>query len=340
MSNDISLLNNIDRLFGSIFTRTDITEIVVNCEKKVFYEDFTGFHEGSEEENSRITKKACEQFSNALAAYSNQTFNENKPIMGATLPGGERVQVIMPPALDHQQFSITIRKPSSKTFELSYYEEQGFFDDLIVGEKVSEVDLKLTEFLDQNNYPGFLNLAVSSGDKNIIIVGETGSGKTTFMKSLIDSIDVDERLITIEDTREIFLKNHHNFVNLLYPQGAKSEDFLNATSLLKSCLRMRPDRILVSELRGGETFDYINAVSSGHGGSITSLHAGSVEEALMRLTLMFLQNETGSRIPYETVSSIIKNTIDIILIIKIDHGKRKLHTLHWKDYQKRVNDDK
>lgn len=332
-NNSVSLLKNIESLFGSLFQRTDITEIVVNCENKVFYEDSSGFHEGTEEENARITQKACKQFSNALAAYSNQTFNENKPIMGATLPNGERVQVIMPPALDHQQFSITIRKPSGKTFDLSHYKDQGFFDDLVLGQGGSIVDQKLTEFLDQNDYSKFLDLAVSSAQKNIIIVGETGSGKTTFMKSLIDSISVEERLITIEDTREIFLKNHTNFVNLLYPQGAKAGDFLNATTLLKSCLRMRPDRILVSELRGGETFDYINAVSSGHGGSITSLHAGSVDEALMRLTLMFLQNDTGSRIPYETVSSIIKNTIDIILIIKINNGKRKLHTLYWKDYK-------
>lgn len=331
MNKNISLLSNINRLFGGLFNQKEITEIVINKANSLFFEDQTGFHLASEDILDKITLKNCEQFANALASYSNQSFNSKNPIMGATLPDGERVQIIMPPALDQDQFSITIRKPSFKSFDLKHYKDQGFFEKLEnTDNKESSINDQLSLRIKERDYLSFFDLAVKVG-KNIVIVGETGSGKTTFMKSLIDSIPESERLITIEDTREIFLKKHSNYVNLLYPQGASSTDPLNATVLLKSSLRMKPDRILVSELRGGETFDYINAVSSGHNGSITSLHAGSVQESFMRLTLMFLQNSTGSRIPYDTVNQIIKNTIDIVAIIKVKNGKRFIGEFYWKD---------
>lgn len=335
VKNNVTINSCIERLFGNIFDNSDITEIIINHQGLVIYEDSTGFKFGTEEENSRVTKSNIEQFANALAVYSNQNISEKMPIMGGTLPGGERVQVIRPPALDQGQYSITIRKPSYRNLTLDDYQKSGFFDSLVMEKTKSPIDIKLAAYLDQSDFSNFLKYAVETGEKNIIIVGETGSGKTTLMKALIDFIPGHERLVTIEDTRELFLRNHKNFVNLTYPQGATFLDSLNATTLLKSSLRMRPDRILLAELRGGETFDYINAVSSGHGGSITSLHAGSVEEAFMRLSLMFLQNETGSKIPYETVKSIIENTIDIVLIIGFDaNGQRRIKTLHWKDYKK------
>lgn len=332
MTLNVSLVNSIDNLFGDLFHEKGITEIVINKPGSIFYENSEGFHAGNESQNAKITLKNCQQFANALASSSNQQFNAKNPIMGATLPSGERVQIIMPPAIDQDQFSITIRKPSAITLDLNYYKESGFFSKIVMGNEESPLNQKLNSLLKEKNYADFFDLAVSSAEKNILIVGETGSGKTTFMKSLINSIDQNERLITIEDTRELFL-SHQNSVNLLYPQGASSTSSLNATVLLKSCLRMRPDRILVSELRSGETYDYINAISSGHGGSITSAHAGSVQEAIMRLTLMFLQNDTGSRIPYDVVESLIRDTIDIIAIIKVKNGQRNISELYWKDHK-------
>lgn len=332
MIQNISLNNSIDCLFGDLFYQSDITEIVINKPHSLFFENRTGFHAGTEEQNKQITLKNCQQFANALASYSNQQFNSKNPIMGATLPTGERVQIIMPPAIDHEQFSITIRKPNAADLDLSYYKNNGFFSEIVMSKNESTLNKNLNDLLKVKDYASFFDLAVSSAEKNILIVGETGSGKTTFMKSLINSIDKNERLLTIEDTRELFL-SHKNSVNLLYPQGASSSDPINATVLLKASLRMKPDRILVSELRGGETYDYINAVSSGHGGSITSSHSGSVKEAFMRLILMFLQNDTGSRIPYETVESMIKDTIDIVAVIKAKNGKRNISELHWKDYR-------
>lgn len=139
-------------------------------------------------------------------------------------------------------------------------------------------------------YSEFLRRAVQL-KKTIVIARETSSGKTTFMKSLIQEIPSNECLITIEDVPELSLPtNYPNHVRLFYPSEAKEADVpINATILLKSCLRMKPDRILLAELRGNEAFDFI----SGHRGSITSCHAGSCKLAFERLALMMLQNPQG-----------------------------------------------
>lgn len=324
---NVSLKEHSKNLFGALLDKEGINEIIINREGSIYYETSEGFIEGNEEQKERVTEENILRFSNAVATYAKKTFNELSPIIGATLPNGSRIQIVRPPAIDSKQFSITIRKPSLTSFDLEFYKKNNFFKKIIANETNKDEE-KLKELFNQKDYVGFLDFAVKAGEKNIVVVGETGSGKTTLMKTLIKSIDLDERLITIEDTREVFLK-HDNAVNLLYPDIDKSK--ITPTVLLKSCLRMRPDRIILSELRGAETFDYINAISSGHGGSITSLHAGSVDEAFRRMVLMFLQNETGSTIPYETVEKIIRATIDIVIVIKVSQEGRFVSEFYWKE---------
>ena len=326
-----ALRSHINNLFGDLLTRHDITEIVINKIGQIRYETKSGWQIGTKEENERITKDNLNFFVNASATYSNNILNENHPIMSADLPDGERLQVVIPPACDKSQYSITIRKPSQFTITLDDFSNQGFFDDIVLGEHVDPVDSELQKLLSEKQYREFLSLAVACGTKNIVIAGATGSGKTTFMKSLIYSIPADQRIITIEDVREITSTIHDNIVNLMY----SSEDLsvINPSVLLKSCLRMKPDRILLAELRSGEAFDYINVISSGHGGSLTSLHAGSYEQVITRLTMMSLQNPTGSKIPYDTTKEIIRDTVDIVLHIGNINGKRRITTIFWKDYK-------
>ena len=144
------------------------------------------------------------------------------------------------------------------------------------------------------------------------------------MKSLIDFIPVSERLITIEDVEEIKFYEHKNFVQLFYPSEAKSGDFLNSATLLKSCLRMKPDRILLAELRGGETYDFLNVISSGHNGSMTSCHAGSVKTAYDRLVMMSMQNPQAIALGKDMIMDIVKNVIDMIVVFKRHNGKRQV----------------
>lgn len=327
-----ALRSHIKNLFGDLLNSNDITEIVINRINQIRYEDKNGWHVGTDEENALITKENLNYFVNAAATYSNNILNDSHPIMSADLPDGERLQVVIPPACDKSQFSITIRKPSQFTITLDDFSNQGFFNDIVIGEYVDPVDSELQKSLSEKRYKEFFSLAVSCGTKNIVIAGATGSGKTTFMKSLIYSIPADQRIITIEDVREITSTIHDNMINLLY--SSENQSVINPSILLKSCLRMKPDRILLAELRSGEAFDYINVISSGHGGSLTSLHAGSYEQVITRLTMMSLQNQTGSKIPYDTTKEIIKDTVDIVIHIGNIHGKRRITSIFWKDYKK------
>lgn len=332
---NISLLLSIDNLFGGLFKNSEITEIVINKFNEIWYENESGFIRGTEEECNRVTDFNCKKFTNCVASYCDQELNAKNPILGTTLPTGERIQIVIPPCVPTNQFSITIRKPMKKILMLDEYEANGFFDNIIIGEQIPPIDIELAQLLKEKNYKAFFKLATECGLKNLAIAGATGSGKTTFFRAVMNEIPHYERLITIEDVRELFDEKHQNVVNLLYPSEVKSSDqSVTPAILLKSCLRMKPDRILLAELRSGEAFDYVNAISSGHGGSITTLHAGSKEEVIRRLTLMTLQNPTGSKLPYETARSIIEDTIDIIIHIGRINGKRGITSLYWKDYEK------
>lgn len=335
MSENISLSSFQKKLFGDLLTNPDITEIAINKAGEILYEDSKGWKMGNEEQCNAVTQDLCEKFSNSIAGDKSLPFNESNPILGTTLRDGSRIQIVKYPACDYGQFSITIRKPSSSNYKLSSYQEAGFFDHIINNNvNISDsLNLKLSKYLDADNFTFFLDEAVKSGKYNIVIAGGTGSGKTTLMKSLINSINKDERIITIEDVRELFLEKQYNYVNLLYPsEGGHSKLDVTASKLLKSSLRMKPDRILIAELRGGETFDWINIISSGHGGSITSLHAGTVDEVIQRLCLMALMNETGANIPYDSIKKIILNTIDIIIHITNKNGQRIVDAFYFKQY--------
>ena len=212
------------------------------------------------------------------------------------------MQIVIPNATKENHISITIRKPSKVRYTIDDYINNGSIDAKMANE---------------------LKIAIENG-KNIIICGETGSGKTTFMKTLIDFIPLDERIITIEDVEEIKFWDHKNFVQLFYPSEAKSDSLVNATTLLKSCLRMKPSRILLAEVRGGETYDFLNVISSGHNGSMTSCHAGSVKSAIDRLVMMSMQNTQAQVLGKDMLLDIVSNTIDYIVVFKRLGKKRQV----------------
>ena len=318
MNNQSSLDFYTNNYFGELLAKDNINEIAYQKPHELWYQDNKGvWHLCKTELNEAIALS----YASTLANNMNDVINENKPILSCMLPNGDRVQVTMPPSSKYT--SITIRKPSRTHITFEMIKNSGAFDEIktVDEEAISKTDKELRTFFEDKNWADFLSKSVEYG-KNIVMVGETGSGKTTFMKSLIDFIPINERIITIEDVSEIVFHKHKNYVNLFYPDNAKPGDFLNAGVLLKSCLRMKPDRILLAELRGSEAYDFINILSSGHKGSITSLHAGSCLETFTRLALMIIQSEQGRAISFNRILKMLEGAINVVVHFTEIKGKR------------------
>lgn len=322
-------------LFGELISDPSVTELAINRPGEIFFE-----RNGKWEvlDRSDLTYDLAETFAVNAAIFNAQTFEaKTRPILSAVLPNGERLQAVAPPACPEGRISLTVRRPSFDVRHLDGYKNSGFFNELRVpGEKSPEAlemaklaqsfnsaDWIKTHSLEETSIARyqFIKRAVQLG-KNVVVAGETGSGKTTFMKALMQEIPTSERIITIEDVPELLygLPNHRNQVNLLYP--SEGDDFLTASALMKSCLRMKPDRILIAELRGGETYDWLNACLSGHGGSITSCHAGSCAGVFDYLALKVLQSEAGSKLPAHVIKELLHLVIDVVIHIHNDHGHR------------------
>ena len=327
--NSLSLNHYILKYFKEPLLDKDITEICYNGGNYIFALQSNGKWKSYETE---LTFKSAKAIATTTASAKETEITASKPILSSTLTNEERVQIVIYPATKKNHVSITIRKPSKNKVSLEQYEKQKLFfindnKDIV---KSNEKNLKL--LYAEEKYKEFIIEAVKLG-KNIIVSGATGSGKTTFMKTLIDFIPKSKRIISIEDVEELVFSNHDNYVQLFYPSEAKSDDFLNATSLLKSCLRMKPDIILLAELRGGETYDFINIINSGHSGSITSCHAGSVQETFSRLELMMLQNESGNKIPFDVIRETLRKTIDIVIHMADTNEGRRITEIYYKDME-------
>ena len=329
----VSLEKYARKYFGIYLDDDNITEICYNGDDKLWTQNTKGIWECHETE---LDFDGANAFAQASGAFKEDQINQARPIMSCILVTGERVQIAMPPATKREHISITIRKPSKVRYTIDDYKKSGIFDSIKAQDSNKNKtlnDVELYSLYENREWAQFISKAVAYG-KNIVICGETGSGKTTFMKSLIDFIPTTDRLITIEDVEEIKFYEHKNFVQLFYPSEAKSGDFLNSATLLKSCLRMKPDRILLAELREAETYDFVNVLTSGHGGSITSCHAGSSADCFKRLGMMILQNPQGQHIPYEIIQKMLFDVIDVIVHLYAHAGKRHISEIYFKDLVK------
>jgi type IV secretion system protein VirB11 len=258
-----------------------VTELVINRPTEIGIERSGGW---SWESEPSLDFKSLMALATAAAAFTAQDITRENPIVSTVFPTGERVQIIIPPVVPDETVSITIRKPSNVTMTMADFEAGGLFKETRIAQAVvSPVEHKLKELLQARHYVDFFDLAVKSR-LNILISGATGSGKTTLSKVLIQLIPAQERLLTIEDTRELVVP-HQNAVHMLYSKDGQGTANVTAKHLLESALRMRPDRILLQELRDGTAFFYLRNVNSGHPGSITTIHADSAELAFEQLTV-------------------------------------------------------
>lgn len=300
----------------------DVTEICINRPGELYLENNDGWQRI---EVPSLTFERARQFCTAVINESNtgQRITDVDPVVSLTFPTGQRAQFVIPPACEANRISITIRLPSKKLRTLAQYESDGFFDQIVeVSHGLSEVDSNLLELRAARNYAEFFRQAVLN-KKNIVVSGATGSGKTTFMKSLVNHIPSDERLVTIEDARELFI-DQPNVVHLLYSKGGQSASNVTAKSCMEACLRMKPDRIILAELRGDESFYFIRNCASGHPGSITSCHSGSISQTWDQLALMVKASNEGAGLEFNTIKRLLKMTIDIVVHIKAHAGRRHI----------------
>ena len=322
-----------------------VTEVCVNRPGEAFVQKEGGTWE--RKAVPELTFDALLTLGAAAAVLSDRPWSEADPILSATLPDGERAQFVRPPATLPGRVSVTIRRPSTAVPRLSDYVETGFFEGARFGRSAPDPNKRTEDPLallrdevametgrEKNEATeAFLREAVKR-KKNIVIAGETGSGKTTFMKALMQEIPVTDRIVTIEDVPELLygLPNHENQVNLFYP--SEGGGTVTAASLIRSSLRMKPDRILLAELRGAETYDYLTAALSGHGGSITSCHAGSCAEAFEYLALRILQSSAGRGLPYPEIRRLLRLTVDVVVHVHAENGVRRMTELWYEPEEK------
>lgn len=264
-----------------------------------------------------------------VAQATEQRLSEEEPLLSATLPNGFRIQIVFPPACEQGCVIISIRKPSVLKWTLDDYDKMGIFDSTSVGEIEDKNSLILTKLLQLNRIKEFLQRSVLY-KKNIIISGGTSTGKTTFTNAVIRSIPHEERLITVEDAREIDLSSHPNRVHLIASKGGQGRSKVTTQDLIEACLRLRPERIIVGELRGTEAFSFLRAINTGHPGSISTMHADTPLMAIEQMKMMVMQAGLGMT-PSEIVSY-IRNVIDVIVQLKRgSKGRRYISEVYFKN---------
>ena len=310
-----------------------ITEIVINRPGEIMLESRGGWQTVT---NEAISYLWCEGLAMLLRNRANQDLTEHWPLLGAQMPGGLRVQVVVPPAVEAGKISLTTRRPVAQVLSMDEIIATGAFEQTACEQSLSmAVDerARIEEALPQRERE-LLNLfrrrewaaffrAVVEGRKNIVSSGATGSGKTTLGNALAAMIPQDERIITIEDVPEMRLP-HPNQVNLFYPKGENGVSRLKARDLLEACLRMRPDRVLLAELRGDETFFFIqNVLNSGHPGTITTVHASRAKLAFRRLALLIKGSSEGAGLDLADITDNLHALVDIIVQMeRLPDGRR------------------
>jgi pilus assembly protein CpaF len=273
-------------VLGEIINDMDITEVMINGYKDIFVEKagrllkLEKYFESPQELSTIITK---------FVSQAGRVVNESEPIVDTHLNDGSRVNVVMPPVALNGPI-VTIRR---------FPKEAMTVDKLI---SYGSITLEVSEVL---------RLLVTAR-YNIFVSGGTGSGKTTFLNALSNFIPRDERIITIEDSAELQIRNVDNLVRLeTRNAGPDGSGAITIKDLIKSALRMRPDRIVVGEVRGAEALDMLQAMNTGHDGSLSTGHANSTYDMISRLETMVLQGAAG--LPLEAIRQQIASAVDIII---------------------------
>jgi type IV secretion system protein VirB11 len=304
---------------------SDVIEIAINRPHEVYIERIgSGLMHLTEVPD--LTEDAIRHIAERVAASTRQVVNAERPLLSATLPDGSRFQAVLPPAAP-QGGAISIRKQVIHDMSLADYERLGAFKDVIVAGDggLSGLERELVGHLKARRLKEFLALAVAER-QSLIVSGGTSTGKTTFLNMLLKLVPPKERIVTLEDVRELKPSQPNNVV-LLASKGDQGEAQVTIQDLLEATLRMRPDRIFVGELRSKEAFTFLRAVNTGHPGSITTVHADTPSGAYQQLVMMGLQADLGLKAA--DIEAYVRAVIPIVVQLRRTETARFVSEIHY-----------
>lgn len=320
---DASARNLLDNLgITELLNQSGVTEVMINRPQELFVERSNGTEWL---EMPELTLDKLRHLANILTTFNQKHISEKDPIHSVTLPDGERGQILIPPSCENGTIVFSFRKPSNSRFSLDDYVKTKRLNNFVdVAEingkqfadvsgslklthdvKLQDWEYKLLEYKENRDLNAFFKLVVEK-HLNICMVGGTGSGKTTFTKAIADLIDSKTRIITIEDTHELDLPKHPNHVHLFY------KEHITAKQIIAACMRLKPDRIFLTELRGDEAWDYLSALNTGHAGGLTSVHANNAESVFYRIAQLAKESATGRTMDYDFILNTVRSTIDVV----------------------------
>lgn len=306
------LLDNLLQPLTRFLAKPDVSEISINRAGELWLEQAGAMICHS---LPSLTLRHLKDLAQLVATYTEQTINEEHPLLAAFLPQGYRIQIVYPPAVKDDTVGISIRKPSLMDRDLDWHDEQGALSPAH-HKTVTEINRQTQETMQNlhqaGDYKEFLQLAVQQRC-NILISGGTSTGKTTFLNTLLKQVPQEERIITIEDVPEIRL-TQPNVLSLFASRNQQGRSKIDMQDLVEASLRLRPDRIIIGELRGVEAFSFLRAVNTGHPGSIATLHADAPNLAFEQLILMVMQKNLG--LTREQIETYIRSIIDVVVQLK------------------------
>jgi type IV secretion system protein VirB11 len=314
-------LQTFSALLMEFLERDGVSELSVNRPGEVWLEigDAMERHEVP-----RLTLEHLKQFARLAAQYTDQRVSEENPLLSGTLPGGYRVQVVYPPAVDPNTIALSIRRQSIREISLSEWIGPGLRQSMRPKAERFALDTLQAPYTGEQLI-AFTRTAISER-KNVLISGGTSSGKTTFLNACLKEIPPYERIITIEDAREVH-PPHPNRLHLLASRGEQGRARVTMQQLLEASLRLRPDRIILGEIRGSECVSYWSAINSGHPGSLTSIHADTPQLAFEKLVMLGMQ--AGLGFTREHIIDYLKHTVDVVVQLRRDSVNRRFISDVW-----------
>jgi type IV secretion system protein VirB11 len=333
-----------------------VTEVSINRPHQIWTESVSGWQQHAA---PALSLDLCKKLADALTIYNKATppLSVQAPIKPVRLPDGERGQVMIAPACEPGTVSMTIRIPSTVRFSMDDYVRAGTlagFDDMspsvlssgIAARKLPDIlensfqdaapiefvpagvtlapfELEMLAAKASRNVARLFELAIKH-KLNIVTVGGVGSGKTTLMKMLADLVPATTRIGTIEDTHELSLPSHPNHVHMFF------SDSLSAKEIVRSTLRMKFDRVFLTELRGDETWDYLTLLNTGTDGGMTSVHANDCASAFSRIATLVKASQVGQTLDWNYILHEVKTTIDLVLFME----KKRLTQIHYDPVEK------